>query len=104
MCFKEKTLEQHLRYLYLYLYIFLFRPISPVKDLLTDPQISVEVKKTGALAILDPANFTLDGGAQPPRHRVTKESFKNKNTPQIGLVNDPSDPLSALDPLWSLAK
>lgn len=55
----------------------------------------------GALAILDPANFTLDGG-QTNRHRVTKESFKN--TSQLGVTMDPSDPLSQLDPLWSLSK
>ena len=55
----------------------------------------------GALAILDPANFTLDGG-QTNRHRVTKESFKNSS--QLGAATDPSDPLSQLDPLWSLAK
>lgn len=55
----------------------------------------------GTLAILDPANFTLDGG-QTNRHRVTKESFKNAS--QLGSMADPSDPLSQLDPLWSLAK
>lgn len=77
-----------------------------------EPQVAVEeqpvlppaeTKKSplGALAILDPANFTLDGG-QTNRHRVTKESFKNSS--QLGSVTDPSDPLSQLDPLWSLAK
>ena len=79
---------------------------SPLKEeqQFKESPVAVEPKKTGALAILDPANFTLDGGTQPNRHRVTKESFNSKNTPQIGAVNDPSDPLSTLDPLWSLAK
>lgn len=68
-----------------------------------EPSPQTESKKSnlGALAILDPANFTLEGG-QMPRHRVTKESFKNSS--QLGTVTDPSDPLSQLDPLWSLAK
>lgn len=67
------------------------------------PQETEQKKKDnfGALAILDPANFTLEGG-QPSRHRVTKESFKNSS--QLGSLTDPSDPLSQLDPLWSLAK
>ena len=77
---------------------------SPLKEQLTESPVAAEPKKTGALAILDPANFTLDGGMQPNRHRVTKESFNNKNTPQIGVVKDATDPLSTLDPLWSLAK
>ena len=56
-----------------------------------------------ALAILDPANFTLDGG-QPNRQRVTKDSFLNKTSSQLGTAKDPADPLSQLDPLWSLTK
>ncbi|XP_057379338.1 tyrosine-protein phosphatase non-receptor type 23-like [Daphnia carinata] len=66
----------------------------------TDPP-TPKKNPLGALAILDPANFTLDGG-QTNRHRVTKESFKNAS--QLGSMADPSDPLSQLDPLWSLAK
>jgi len=66
--------------------------------------VPVEAKKlAGALAILDPANFTLEG-AQPQKLRVTKESFTNKNATQLGTSKDPADPLSQLDPLWSLTK
>lgn len=65
------------------------------------PQTDQKKNNLGALAILDPANFTLEGG-QPSRHRVTKESFKSSS--QLGSMSDPSDPLSQLDPLWSLAK
>lgn len=61
-------------------------------------------KAAGALAILDPANFTLEG-VQPQKQRVTKESFINKtSSSQLGVAKDPSDPLSQLDPLWSLTK
>jgi tyrosine-protein phosphatase non-receptor type 23 len=67
----------------------------------TDTPTPKKSQALGALAILDPANFTLDGG-QTNRHRVTKESFKNAS--QLGSMSDPSDPLSQLDPLWSLAK
>ena len=63
----------------------------------------IEAKKSGPLdSILDPANFSMD--SFQARSRVTKESFMNRNNPQLGMVQDPSDPLSQLDPLWSLAK
>lgn len=78
-------------------------PIEPqtTEDQGSAPTTETKKGNLGALAILDPANFTLEGG-QAPRHRVTKESFKNSS--QLGSVTDPSDPLSQLDPLWSLAK
>ena len=59
-------------------------------------------KKSAALDILDPANFTLD--STKSRNRFTKDSFTKKNSTQIGTLVDPSDPLSQLDPLWTLAK
>ena len=74
----------------------------------TDEKIQVEEAAAGAKkkenvdAILDPANFSMD--SFHAKARVTKESFTNKNTPQLGVVKDPSDPLNQLDPLWSLAK
>lgn len=75
---------------------------EPTAVLQTTETLTPKKSQTlGALAILDPANFTLDGG-QTNRHRVTKESFKNAS--QLGSMVDPSDPLSQLDPLWSLAK
>lgn len=56
-----------------------------------------------ALAILDPANFTLEGG-QPSRQRVTKDTFLKRTSSQLAAAKDPADPLSQLDPLWSLSK
>ena len=77
-------------------------PVPPAAVAVTPP--APELKKAaGALAILDPANFTMDG-AQPQKQRVSKESFNNKNSNQLGAMKDPSDPLSQLDPLWSLTK
>lgn len=85
-------------------------PETPVKKIDSPASVAVaaavpvEAKKlAGALAILDPANFTMEG-AQPQKHRVTKESFTNKNSTQLGTAKDPADPLSQLDPLWSLTK
>ncbi|XP_046445532.1 uncharacterized protein LOC124195088 [Daphnia pulex] len=43
----------------------------------TDTPTPKKSQVLGALAILDPANFTLDGG-QTNRHRVKKESFKKR--------------------------
>jgi len=57
-------------------------------------------------AILDPANFSMDPlPATTSKTRVTKDSFigmKNNRNPQLGAISDPLDPLSQLDPLWSL--
>lgn len=74
------------------------KEVAEEQPVIADEPVQMEQKKNlGALAILDPANFTLEGG-QPNRHRVTKESFKNSS--QLGSMSDPSDPLSQLDPLW----
>ncbi len=68
-------------------------------------ECEVDKKAMGALAILDPANFTLDAGKSTnARQRVTKESFLSGGTTKIGTDTDPDDPLSRLDPLWSLTK
>ena len=72
----------------------------------SDPEPEVvevaSLKKDNVDAILDPANFSLDP-LPVAKARVTKDSFMMmKNSPQLGAVNDPSDPLSLLDPLWSL--
>ena len=69
----------------------------------SDPEPEVvevsSLKKDNVDAILDPANFSLDP-LPVAKARVTKDSFMMmKNSPQLGAVNDPSDPLSLLD-LW----
>ena len=86
------------------------KPEASQTESQTEQQSESPAKMTGALAILDPANFTLDPkspqSSSAARIRVTKDSFlNNKGSPQkIGAVTDPNDPLSQLDPLWSLAK
>ncbi|XP_023224136.1 tyrosine-protein phosphatase non-receptor type 23-like [Centruroides sculpturatus] len=52
-------------------------------------------------SLLDPAKFTLDDSS-PGKRRITKDSFNTKSNSLD--CQDPSDPLSQLDPLWSLKK
>lgn len=51
--------------------------------------------------LLDPAKFTLDDSS-PGKKRITKDSFNTKSNSLD--CHDPNDPLSQLDPLWSLKK
>uniref|UniRef100_A0A8C7QRQ9 Tyrosine-protein phosphatase non-receptor type 23 n=1 Tax=Oncorhynchus mykiss TaxID=8022 RepID=A0A8C7QRQ9_ONCMY len=58
------------------------------------------------LASLTPEAFSMEGGGCKGKHRVTKQSFLQPAEGQ-GLHQGPSeeggdDPLSSLDPLWSL--
>lgn len=79
-------------------------PTAPAEAGDATPAQQQDPKKgSGTLAILDPANFSMDG-ATPKKNRVTKESFVNKTSTQLGSAKDPADPLSQLDPLWSLTK
>uniref|UniRef100_A0A8C7HX34 Tyrosine-protein phosphatase non-receptor type 23 n=1 Tax=Oncorhynchus kisutch TaxID=8019 RepID=A0A8C7HX34_ONCKI len=60
------------------------------------------------LASLTPEAFSMEGGGCKGKHRVTKQSFLQPAEGQ-GLHQGPSeeggdDPLSSLDPLWSLNK
>lgn len=57
-----------------------------------------------ALADLqDPSKFTLGKGEQ--RKRITKETFERKGSGSgLEMSQDPADPLSSLDPMWSIHK
>ncbi|XP_036357587.1 tyrosine-protein phosphatase non-receptor type 23 isoform X2 [Octopus sinensis] len=50
----------------------------------------------------NPNTFTLELTAG--RKKITKSSFTNKTTSITDSMNDPDDPLSSLDPLWSIKK
>ncbi|KAK8770223.1 hypothetical protein V5799_013317 [Amblyomma americanum] len=67
-----------------------------------------EGKDSGATAVadlLDPATFTLDPGhGTPAKQKITRESFMNAQGTLSQSKPDPKDPLSQLDPLWSLKK
>lgn len=83
---------------------------SPLPEEVGEPAAHLPTREAAApsslavTSLLDPASFTLDpimsAGA---KQKITKESF---NVP--GLLTqkkpDPNDPLSQLDPLWSLKK
>lgn len=50
----------------------------------------------------DPHTFTLD--APSGRRRITKASFTQKKSTIADHSSDPNDPLSNLDPLWTIHK
>lgn len=56
-----------------------------------------------SLANLDAVHFTLDPLTTKKPKRITKDSFLNSGN-RINDGVDPTDPLSQLDPLWSLHK
>ncbi len=45
---------------------------------------------------------TFDIGAEPGKKKFTKASFLEKTTCLQDAISDPADPLSMLDPLWSV--
>ncbi|XP_050050183.1 tyrosine-protein phosphatase non-receptor type 23-like isoform X1 [Dermacentor andersoni] len=69
---------------------------------------AVESKDSGLTTVvdlLDPATFTLDPGhGTPAKQKITRESFMNPQGTLAQSKPDPKDPLSQLDPLWSLKK
>uniref|UniRef100_A0A131XBV6 Putative tyrosine protein phosphatase non-receptor type n=1 Tax=Hyalomma excavatum TaxID=257692 RepID=A0A131XBV6_9ACAR len=69
---------------------------------------SAESKDSGLTTVvdlLDPATFTLDPGhGTPAKQKITRESFMNPQGTLAQSKPDPTDPLSQLDPLWSLKK
>ncbi|GAB1597660.1 tyrosine-protein phosphatase non-receptor type 23-like [Argonauta hians] len=50
----------------------------------------------------NPNTFTLE--LTTGRKKITKSSFTSKTTSITDSMNDPDDPLSSLDPLWSIKK
>ncbi|KAH7982186.1 hypothetical protein HPB52_003378 [Rhipicephalus sanguineus] len=69
---------------------------------------ATESKDSGLATVvdlLDPATFTLDPGhGTPAKQKITRESFMNPQGTLAQSKPDPMDPLSQLDPLWSLKK
>uniref|UniRef100_A0A131YR60 Tyrosine protein phosphatase non receptor type 23 n=1 Tax=Rhipicephalus appendiculatus TaxID=34631 RepID=A0A131YR60_RHIAP len=60
---------------------------------------------TTVVDLLDPATFTLDPGhGTPAKQKITRDSFMNPQGTLAQSKPDPKDPLSQLDPLWSLKK
>lgn len=76
-------------------------PKGATEELPPKEQVSTEASKVedAVTQLLDPASFTLD---RAPRQKMTKESFKA--VPGTMAQSDPKDPLSQLDPLWSLKR
>lgn len=72
----------------------------------TAAEASKEGGPAAAVAdLLDPATFTLDPGqGTPAKQKITRESFMNPPGSLAQTKPDPKDPLSQLDPLWSLKK
>lgn len=55
-------------------------------------------------SLLDPSNFTLDPASSPAKRKITKENFTTSKGSLSTSSSDSADPLSQLDPLWSLKK
>ncbi|GIY93426.1 tyrosine-protein phosphatase non-receptor type 23 [Caerostris extrusa] len=55
-------------------------------------------------SLLDPSNFTLDSTNSPAKKKITKENFACSKGSLSTSSTDSADPLSMLDPLWSLKK
>lgn len=55
-------------------------------------------------ASLDPQQFKLEPPVLGKLHKITKESFENVGGGGLKKSDDPSDPFSGLDPLWSHKK
>lgn len=54
-------------------------------------------------ASLDPQQFKIDPPVPGKLSKITKESFDSPAGP-LKIADDPSDPFSGLDPLWSHKK
>ena len=50
----------------------------------------------------DPHTFQLGTSTPPSETRITKASFTNKTTNLADNLNKMDDPLSSLDPLWTM--
>ncbi|GAB6024218.1 hypothetical protein CHUAL_008917 [Chamberlinius hualienensis] len=82
------------------------QPVPTNKSLQTHP---ITTTTTAAGSILPPTfshleleNFTMEPIPPQKQNRITKESFLNPNSGVRDRQPDPNDPLSQLDPLWSL--
>ncbi|CAL1279997.1 unnamed protein product [Larinioides sclopetarius] len=73
-------------------------------DPLKDNKISTEKPLPSITSLLDPSNFTLDSASSPAKRKITKENFAASRGSLSTSSSDNADPLSQLDPLWSLKK
>lgn len=65
---------------------------------------SADKQVSSITSLLDPLNFTLDAKSSPAKHKITKENFAASKGSLSTSSSDSADPLSQLDPLWSLKK
>lgn len=88
------------------------RPNSASTATKTSPQSSAASSRSStpsmgqlppSLADLqNPSTFKMDVITQPAKKKITKASFLNPGRSLAEGSSDPADPLSQLDPLWSL--
>ena len=77
--------------------------LSQTSHASASPQHQASVPPQTSLADLqDPEKFSLDMTDIGKPKKYSKAQFHNKNTGLQDNVNDPSDPLSMLDPLWTV--
>ncbi|GFY45174.1 tyrosine-protein phosphatase non-receptor type 23 [Trichonephila inaurata madagascariensis] len=69
-----------------------------------DNKSIVEKPLPSITSLLDPSNFTLDGTGSPAKRKITKDNFACSRGSLSTSSSDSADPLSQLDPLWSLKK
>jgi hypothetical protein len=54
------------------------------------------------LCLVFAALLVVSDFRSPRRKKITKQDFLNKHSGMLKPESDPADPLSQLDPLWSL--
>ncbi|GFT54198.1 tyrosine-protein phosphatase non-receptor type 23 [Nephila pilipes] len=69
-----------------------------------DNESNLEKPLPSITSLLDPSNFTLDGTGSPGKRKITKDNFACSRGSLSTSSSDSADPLSQLDPLWSLKK
>ncbi|XP_035218938.1 tyrosine-protein phosphatase non-receptor type 23-like [Stegodyphus dumicola] len=69
-----------------------------------DKKDSIDKNLPSITSILDPSNFTLESTSSPAKRKITKENFATSKGSLSTSSSDSADPLSQLDPLWSLKK
>ena len=79
---------------------------SSQRSLSTSPQLKrpgMSNLPPSLAGLQDPNTFSLDPAQiQAGKNKITKASFDNKSSSITDNVNDPTDPLSMLDPLWTI--
>lgn len=90
--------------------------LDKVEESALDSKLNTRAVKVGGLldtdlsslapslaASLDPQQFKIDPPVPGKPSKITKESFENPSGP-LKIPDDPADPFSGLDPLWSHKK